>query len=335
MAIKVYQHPFQYGSESPKAVDFMTYAVRKRLPKYRVCPDPKPPFYLFGADSWNCAKCKSEKPYFLPVNQDDKFEFQFQFEDGVNVDPANPVFGWRESGTSANEYYVSARILDCNCDPIDGFGFIDLLSDDWGVGYDTAGGSFQWLRLDVSLLPVEVCCFNLQIIKYVLVAGVATEDILITAGPFARADSATCTLCDNGSETILIIGKWKKADCWGRRFDLEFGDNATKFTDSVRLTGHIAYMGTAPETVFDDEVEVKTSLRKKYRLTLKGVPPLIAQWISTLLSSNEYLNIGGYEIDRSRGDTVSAFERDNLSTQLFYGSIDFTTVCEIENFGCS
>lgn len=333
MPTKTYVHPFTPGAESPKAVDFKTYAIRRRLPAYRVCPDPKPPFYLFGADAWNCAKCSSEKPFYLPVVTGDKFEFQFQFEDDVNPDPTAPAFGWRESTSGANEYYIAARILDCNCAPVDDLGHVDLLAEDWGVAYTDPGGSYQWFRLDMGLLPVELCCFNIQVVKYSLVEGIATEDILITAGPYARADSATCSLCE--SETVLISGRWKKADCWGRRFDIGFGVGSALFTDSVRLNGFISYIGTAPEVVFDDEIEVKTSLRSKYRFTLKGVPPLVAQWISTVLSSNSYLSIGGHEITRSKGDVVAGFERENLNTQLVYGTIDFSTVCEIENFGCS
>lgn len=332
MPIKIYSHPFAPGIESPKEVDFHTYGIRRKLPAYRVCPDPKPPFYMFGADNWNCAKCDGEKPFYLPIVTDDKFEFQFQFEDDINADPTVPDFGWRESASPANEYYIGARILDCSCNAIEGLEHVDLFAEDWGVGYADPGGSFQWFRLDMGLIPVELCCFNIQVVKYTLVEGVATEDILITAGPYARVDSDGCTLCDQ--ETVLITGKWKKADCWGRRYDLGFGATGTLFTDSARLNGFITYMGTAPETVFDDEVEVKTSLRAKYRLTLKGVPPLIAQWISTLLASNGSLSIGCHEIVRSRGDIVSGLEREG-STQLVYGTIEFSTVCEIENFGCS
>lgn len=334
MATQTYIHPFRYGAQSPKAADYQTFAIRQALPGWRVCQDPKPPFVLNGEDNWNCAKCEGEPEFFLPVLSSDKFEFQFQYDDTVNEDAANPVFGWLASTTGESPYYMSARILTCECNPVPDMVYVDQFASEWGVGYDEAGGSFQWLRLDVGLLPPELCCFILQVEQYVLNpdTGIAVLDQIITAGPFKRIDSTECDPCEE--ETVVLCGRWKKADCWGRRYDIAFGQNEELFTDCVRLPGNIVYLGTSTEPLFDGEVEIKTTVRSKYRLILKGVPPMIAEWVSTILGGNAFLSIGGIEIDRGAGDTVGGFERSLDNVQMFYGNIEFSTVCEMQNFGC-
>lgn len=331
-----YEHPFVYGSTNPLALDYKTYAVRQRLPAWRVCKDPKPPFILFGEDNWNCAKCEGEPAFFLPVHSADKFEFQFQFDDHVNEDAANAVFGWQVSASPENEYYMAAKILTCECAPVEGMGFVNQFASEWGVAYDAEMGAFQWLQLDIGLLPSELCCFILQVEQYVIDAdtGDVVVDQIITAGPFARNDSNDCKPC--ADETVLLCGQWKKADCWGRRYDIPFGEDAVfTFTDCVRLPGNVVYLGTANEVLLDGEIEIKTVVRKKYRLHLKGVPPLIAEWVSTILGSNDFLSIDGYEINRGAGHSVGSFERERNDVQMFYGSIEFSTVCEVENFGCN
>ena len=334
-----YIHPFTYGSESPLAVDFMTYAVRKRLPKYRVCPDPKPPFILDGQDNWNCAKCPGQPSFMLPVLTTDRLQFLFQYEDTVNEDPADPVFGWFDSGVGAGEYYMSARILDCDCNPVADMVYLDQFASDYGVAYDSEDGSFQWLTLDTGLLPSELCCFILQVEQYVfdVDAGFPVLDQIITAGPFYRADAAFCGPCGDATpeeETILISGQWKKRDCWGRRYDIPLGVGQTLFTDSIRLAGNIVYLGSENESVFDGDVEVKNTKRDRYRLELAGIPPIIAQWLGTILASSDVLTIGDYTIDRRNGDTVSGLVRKFDDVEMFHAVLDFSIVCEIRNFGC-
>lgn len=332
---QTYIHPFTYGKESPLAVDFMTYAIRQQLPTWRVCQDPKPPFILEGQDNWNCAKCEGQKPFSLPVNSADSFQFQFQFDDTVNTDVMNPTFGWLDSGAGAGEYYMSARILDCDCNPVVGMVYLDQFASDYGVAYDAESGSLQWLNLDIGLLPAELCCFILQVEQYVFntEAGFPVLDQIITAGPFYRADLAFCGPCED--ETVLITAKWKKKDCWGRRYDVPFGTTETLFTDSVRLVGNVVYLGSESEPLFDGYIEIKTKKRDRYKLELAGVPPLIAQWIGTLLAANDVLTIGGYTINRSGGDTVGAVSKLINDVGMFHTTIEFTQVCEINNFGCN
>lgn len=335
MATKTYIHPFTYGKESPLAVDFYTYAIRQRMPTWRVCPDPKPPFILDGQDNWNCMKCEGQKVFSLPVNSADEFEFQFQFGDTVNADVMDPVFGWLDTATPESGYYMAARILDCECNGVPDMVYIDQFASDYGVAYDTVSGSLQWLKLDVGLLPSDLCCFILQVEQYVLDAalGIPVLDKVITAGPFYRSDLSNCGPCDDA--TVLISAKWKKIDCWGRRYDVPFGDSDTLFTDSVRLVGSIEYLGSENESVFDGEIEVKTKKREKYRLDLAGIPPLIAQWIGTLIAANDLLVIGDYTINRKNGDTVGSVNRSIQDVQMFYTAIEFSQVCEVNNFGCN
>lgn len=333
MATITYAHPFERGAELPLSVDFQTYAVRQRLPAWRVCADPKPPFILDGETNWNCAKCPGQPVFNLPILAADSPQFQFQYDDSVNEDPTNPVFGWLESTTPAGEYYMAARIMDCECNGVVGMAFIDQFASDWGVAYDEKDGSFQWLTIDPGLLPSELCCFILLIEQYVFNtgAGIPVLDQIITAGPFYRADLAFCGPCED--ETILISGQWKKADCWGRRYDIRFG-SGTFFTDSVRLVGNVVYLGTENEPIFDGEVEIKNTKRDRYRLELAGMPPIIAQWLGTILASNQTLTIGDYVIDRKNGDTVGPLNKALNEVQMFHTTLDFSIVCEIVNFGC-
>lgn len=333
MAIQTYIHPFQYGAQSPMAVDFKTYAIRQRLPAWRVCQDPKPPFILEGLTNWNCARCDGQPAFQLPTLGTDKFQFQFQYDDTVNEDVMNPVFGWQESGTPAGEHYMAARVLDCNCDAVEGMDFVDLIASDWGVAYDADSGSLQWIEIDIGLLPPELCCFILQVEQYIFnPEGDPVLDQTITAGPFYRADLAQCGPCDE--ETILITGTWKKIDCWGRRYDVGFGPDDTLFTDSVQLLGNVVYLGSENEFLQDGEIEIKVRKRDKYRLELDGMPPIIAQWLATLLSSNQTLTIGDYTIDRSKGDTVGGMSKEFKEVEMFHTTIEFSIVCEIQNFGC-
>lgn len=327
MPTKTYTHPFSFGNGVP--LDFHTFAIRRKLPAWRVCEDPKPPFILDPNTNWNCAKCTGEKLYYLPVNISDKFEFQFQFDDVVNEDPTVPEMGWQESGGAANtDFYMKAKIVNCDCTPIEDLDFVDLIAEDWGVAFDEDAGSLQWLRIDVGLIPVEVCCFLIQVEQWSADAAVT----IITAGPFVRNDTLCARLCE--PETILICGSYKKADCWGRRYDIEIGAGGDTFQDCVRLEGEVVQLGTTSESVFDGEVEIKTSMRKRYRLDLGGMPPIIAEWLSNILASNSELTIGDYIIDRKNGDTVGSFDQSQKSSQMFHGSVEFSILCEIDNFGC-
>lgn len=333
MATQVYRHPFSYGAQNLKPADFHTFAIRQQLPKWRECKDPRPPFVLEGADNWNCAKCSGDKAFFLPVFSTDELPFQFQYDDTVNADPAAPVYGWQESATPANEYYMAARILDCNCGAVDGMDSVDAFCTAWGVAHDESAGSFQYLKVDVGLLPVELCCFILQVEQYVKdpETGNVVLDQIITSGPYLRADSAECVPCED--ETLLISGAWKVADIWGRRYDIEFGAGVF-FENVVRLPGNIVYVGTSTDVTYDGEVEVKTTVRQKYRLILGGVPPMIAEWVSIILGSNKTLSIGGYLVDRSRGDTVGTVERSIDGVGMFYATIEFNLSHEMQNFQC-
>ena len=330
MATKIYEHPFSYGETNIMPLDFHTFSVRRRLPGWRQCQDPKAPFVTFGADSWNCSKCEGEKEFSLLVNSDDTFQFQFQFDDEINEDPSNPIYGWQDSATGLDPYYMNARILDCNCETL-GLDYIDEFAIDYGVSFDAVGGSFQWLKLDVSLIPVEVCCFYLQIEHY----NAITNDQNIVAGPFRRNDVEGCNCNPTIDETILVCGSYKKADCWGRRYDVEFGENAAVFSDCVRLVGSITRLGTGTDFTYDGEVLVKSLQRTRYRVDFAGMPPMIAEWLSNILASNGTLTIGDYTIDRANGDTVGAFDKAIDSVQMFHGSVEFSIVCGIENFGCN
>ena len=334
MATKTYIHPFSYGETNIMPLDFKTHSVRKRLPGWRMCQDPKPPFITFGEKGWNCYKCVGEKYFQLPVDVSDSFQFQFQFDDSVNEDPLIPIFGWQTSG-GEGLYYISAQILDCNCDPImDGenevLGFVDEFASDYGVVFDAVGGSFQWMNVDIGLLPTDLCCFYIQVKSYGVVDDVPTELQIVTAGPFSRID---CGLCKK-EDTLLICGSYKKADCWGRRYNIEFGETESTFTDCIRIPGAVIYLGTSSESTFDGDVEIKTVQKKRYRLDIGGVPPMIAEWISNILASNDVLNIGDYTVSRKNGDTVASFDKSIDNVQMFHGSIEFSIVCEIENFGC-
>ena len=334
MPTKTYVHPFAYGSSSD-ILDFKTYAVRQKLPTWRQCQDPKPPFITFGETNWNCIKCEGEPAYFLPVNSADQYQFQFQFDDYVNTDPTNPAFGWLDSGTGLDPYQVSARVLDCDCVVVPGFELIDSFASDYGVAYSEAGGSMQWLNVDIGSLPSELCCFFIEVTLYYLVEGTPTALQIVTAGPYRRNDGAECLLCPEEDDTILICGTWKKEDCWSRRYDVEFGTGDELFMDCIRVVANIKYLGTSSEGVFDGEVEVKTVQKTKYSIEFGGMPPLIASWVSTILASNNFLSIGGYEINRANGDTVGSFEQQQQGTGMFYGSVEFTLQCEIHNFGCN
>lgn len=335
---KTYLHPFAFGETNIMPLDFKTFSVRKRLPGWRQCQDPKPPFITFGADAWNCAKCNGEKDFSLPVNADDQFQFQFQFDDGVNEDASNPVFGWRDAGTGEDAFYISGRILDCNCNEIlDGIETIlvnvDQFASSYGVAYDSTSGSFQWLNLDMGLIPEDLCCFMLEITYYTLVDNVPTESQIITAGPFRRNDVSGCNCPIDEDKTVLICGSYKKADCWGRRYDVAFGDSL--FTDCIRVEGNIVRLGTSTEFAYDGEVLVKTVQKARYRLELAGMPPMIAEWVSNILASNDTLTIGDYSISRANGDTVGSFDKLLDNVQMFHGNVEFSIVCEIENFGCN
>jgi len=175
MATKIYAHPFNYGTSSD-ILDFKTHSVRKRMPAWRECADPKPPFVTFGADAWNCAKCEGERPFALPVNTSDILQYQFQFDDSVNEDPANPVYGWQDSSSDDDPYYMKARILNCDCEAVESYNFIDDFSPVYGVAFDAVGGSFQYLQIDVGELPSDLCCFYIQIEHYVMVDDVLVND---------------------------------------------------------------------------------------------------------------------------------------------------------------
>jgi len=335
MATKIYAHPFNYGTSSD-ILDFKTHSVRKRMPAWRECADPKPPFVTFGADAWNCAKCEGERPFALPVNTSDILQYQFQFDDSVNEDPANPVYGWQDSSSDDDPYYMKARILNCDCEAVESYNFIDDFSPVYGVAFDAVGGSFQYLQIDVGELPSDLCCFYIQIEHYVMVDDVLVNDQNIVSGPYQLNDLAGCACNPDGDSTLQICGSYKKADCWGRRYDIEFGgDTAATFSDCMRVDASIVYLGTTSESTFDGEVEVKTTQKNRYRIDIDGVPPMIAQWISNILASNGTLAIGEYTIDRGKGDVVGSFDRAINNLQMFHGSVEFAIVCEIENYGCN
>lgn len=329
-----YTAPFQFGETNIMPFDFKTYAVRKRMPGWRVCADPKPPFVTFGETAWNCAKCEGEKTFELPVNTDDQFQYQFQFDDAINEDPADPIYGWQDSGTGENPFYMNARILDCECNSI-GLDLVDDFASDYGVAFDAVGGSYQWLNVDIGLIPTEVCCFYIQIEHYAPIEGVPVNDQNIVAGPFFRNDTAGCGCNVSEDKTLLICGAYKKTDCWGRRYDIEFGASGTTFSDCVRVGASVIYLGTTSESTFDGEVEIATTQKKRYKLDLQGVPPMIAEWVSNILASNGVLTIGDYSIDRSKGDAVGSFDRSIDRVEMFHGSVEFSIVCEIQNFGCN
>lgn len=305
-----------------------------------MCQDPKPPFMTFGAEAWNCAKCQGEKLFQLPVLSSDEFQFQFQFDDTVNADPSDPEFGWQDAGSGLNPYYIGGRILDCNCeeileDDVPILITVDEFASNYGVAYDEIGGSFQWMNVDIGLLPETLCCFMIEVTYYTLIEDEPVAQQIITAGPFQRYDGADCK-CPADTETILICGKYKKSDCWGRRYDVLFGgETLSEYTDCVRLEGSVIRLGTGTEFTFDGEVQVKSLQRTRYRLELAGMPPMIAEWVSNILGSNDTLTIGDYTINRANGDTVGAFDKIIDNVQMFHGNVEFSIVCEIENFGCN
>lgn len=156
-----------------------------------------------------CEGC--EQGSNIPVVQGDQIFFQFRREDGLNDDPENPVYGWRNG---EDDYYISAAVESSTGEvlELDQQEIIIAKSVGW------AKGSYQDLVIDsqkvqdwLSTIPTSAKCFRLQISTY----RFEFEPFLVVGGivvstPVPPADSfwqtGTILALSDGTYIIKQLG---------------------------------------------------------------------------------------------------------------------------------
>ena len=292
MAGNISPYPIIYTPE-----DARTFTRRLCLPLKLTCPPLQAPFISDPSQSWNCLKCPQDPKYCIPFRTGDTIPLQLRLEDFINTDPLNLTAGWQTA--TSTEHYITAQLLDCNCEPVPGYETIDTFSGDYWVGYDSDYGSMQTFFIDTSLLPLDLECFRLKITTYNNKTGELLEETIIHTEKFCR---------ESCEDTVQVCGTYSKEDCMFHYYQIppsvltqaqsEPGKRKSYYT-CWRIHGQVLSYGHRREQVVNDnDVTTSQKITEVFRLQgSKRIPPYIAKIICTILFSDVEVTIDGTEYE--------------------------------------
>ena len=198
-------------------------------------------------DSWNCNLCPSDVPFWIPFETGDRFDFQFQQPNELNVGCES---GWLPSDLvgPTDTAFATFEIRGCCDDQA-----LEITEEMFAViapnHYNGFFNSTDYAG-NVSTHPIQMIQFNLTAIAtymagagldscfYFLFTFTGTRECL----PLAETTATFCSEpfkmvpCSNGAKTHLVESFYPKQDCFGTYYGTDFTPgNGTPFQYSNQI----------------------------------------------------------------------------------------------------
>lgn len=249
-------------------------------------------FLVDPDDLWNCNLCQTDKEYWNPVLEGDKFMYQTRFYDGVNTDPENPLTGlgtWlhlevnKDDGTTVMTEATPNLVLR-------------------SLVAHSGRSSYQLYEIDFDVITES--CFTIRF---------WTDDNQeVTTQHFTR-EIINCI------NTVLIRSTHRGTDnagnFYGSPIGLYVGDLMT-YNNEARIAAsvHTDQYGLDKTTVGKSRVSSVTTEDISILSFIGIVPPYILKWMTRVILSGEIIVVDGIEY------TIESFikKRDKRSMKMYF-----------------
>jgi len=203
-------------------------------------------------DSWNCNLCSNDLPFWIPFQQGDTFDFQFQ--QPYEIGQSGCEHGWLPANllSPSNTAFATFAIKTC-CDDTELELDMDMFD---AVAYLNYVGTYNQTDYsgNQSVTPIQIIRFNLDAIRQYLEAegletcfyfeftftttrqclGITESTISFCSEPFKELP------CTNKNNTVVVESVYPKSDC----FDIYYGNNFNlgigipfEYSNKVRVPG--------------------------------------------------------------------------------------------------
>jgi hypothetical protein len=291
-------------------------------------------------DSWNCNLCSNDKPFWMPYQEGDTIDFQFQQPDEITGFEC--MNGWLPANllSPTNTAFATFAIKTC-CDDTelllneDMFEAIVIL--DYVGTYNTTDYS-----QNESTSPIQMIRFNLDAIRQYLEAdsletcfyfeftftttrqclGVTESTITFCSEPFKEV------ACSNYKRTQVLESVYPKEDCFGMYYGTNFNSGTGtpfQYSNKIRVPGFFE------QTNFSITKEIiSTSLRttmsqysEVWQLRTNNLPQSFVKYLVNIFTGRSvYVNGKEYQV---QGD----INRNNDTGSHWYLEVNF------ESIGCN
>jgi hypothetical protein len=261
-------------------------------------------------DSWNCNLCGNDLPFWIPYQEGDYIDFQFQQPDEVTgVECMN---SWLPANllSPTNTAFATFEILTC-CDdtPLELTEIMfDIVAPNRYVG-DYINTNYSGTETSSSIQMIR---FNLDVIRqYLEAAGLETcfyFNFTFTNSRFCLGVSeSSVSFCSEpfkydycGDATVVIESDYPKKDC----FDMYYGSNFSglggfQYSNKIRVPGFFeqASFNITKETI---NTSLKTTMSQKseiWQLRTTHLPQSFVKNLVNILSGkNVYVNGVEYQV---------------------------------------
>lgn len=199
-------------------------------------------------DSWNCKLCLNDVPFWIPFEDGDTIDFQFQQPNDIKEPPCES--GWLPSDLVglADTAFATFEIRSCCDDQALEITkeMFDIIAPNYYVGdyvvTDYTGNQtinpIQMIRFNLSAIQTYMVGAGLDPCFYFIFNFSNTADCI----PFTETTNEFCSEpfkmlpCANGAKTVLIESIFPRTDCFNYYFGMNFtGGNGTPFQYSNRI----------------------------------------------------------------------------------------------------
>lgn len=288
-------------------------------------------------DSWNCNLCGNDMPFWIPYQQGDTFDFQFQ--QPYEINEVGCEHGWLPTNllSPTNTAFATFAIKTC-CDDTellidnDMFDAISNLNYVGTYNQTNYGGN-------TSVNPIQMIRFNLDAIRQFLEAegletcfyfeftftttrqclGITESTITFCSEPFKEV------ACTNYNRTVLVESIYPKDDCfnvyYGNNFNLGSGI-PFEYSNRVRIPGFFEQtnfsitkevISTSLKTTMSQSAEI-------WQLRTYQLPQSFVKYLVNVFSGrNVYVNGKEYQV---QGDIT----KNNDTGSRWYLEVNFETI---------
>ena len=285
-------------------------------------------------DSWNCNLCGNDLPFWIPYEDNDTFDFQFQQPDEITgVECMN---SWLPANllSPINTAFATFEILTC-CDDTAltiTEEMLDAIAPNRYVGSytitDYSGNEkqnpIQMIRFNLNAIRLFLEAEGLENCFYFRFTFTNTKFCL----PFSESSSSFCSEpfkyydCTKKA-TVLIESIYPKQDC----FDMYFGNNFTgldafEYSNRIRVPGYFeqASFNITKEVINTTLKTVMSQKSEVWQLKTTHLPQSFVKNLVNILSGrNVYVNGEEYQV---QGD----INRNNETGLQWYLEVNFEKI---------
>lgn len=263
-------------------------------------------------NSWNCNLCANDVPFFIPFEENDTFDFQFQQTDYFGSNPCD--HGWLPTDllSPSNTAFASFEIRACCNDApltIDQTIFDEIVPNHY-VGEFTstnfAGAqvtsSVQQIRFDLSKIAENMVIQNLDPCFYIIFNFIGTTECLPNTENTNQFFSEPFRALACRERTNVVQSFYPRFDCFGHYYGGNFSagkGGAFSYSNRIRIPSSFERTNftITKETIGATLRTTAAQTCENWLLRTPNLPEKFVKYLVNVFAGpNVYVNFETYQI---------------------------------------